>query len=700
MKRLSKLVSAALTLIPSASAQITGGGVAGTDSVTGLISHLLGIQVGEPYQLLGFMATFGLMWVSTYVIFKIGVRKIDEGLESGGFADALGISREDDRNLLAVLTLLVTMSIIGTGAFAGMIRGWQSLILLAFVFMLLAGLIFILLGGTGAILGGGSYITGKSAKVTARGVEEAASEIDSIMAEEDQVRDLEEGIDNEERDAERREREDEDDGGSSLGSSGGDDGSGGSSTTEREIEDVTEKLERAIQLINDIENRMNHSIRTELDNLKDDVRDLERLLALLGIRGGHRGAESVENIVQRLEASDSEKERLLSLDTDPEDAGDIFESILENYSPYPVTPNEMELLSGYINDLEEARNRLDRIEKNTEIYREIQELLEELEEELNHASEEEKYLEKLVSNLEEARSNRELIEQVKHEKGQLDQLRNKIGRIEEMDYKLQEFEEKIKGIEDKLGGMDALRNATKTREVLAGELKRFGTDDMSSAKFIGFGDSSGAEAVLRPGMTIFSSGKDGTTLRIDTDMSAGGHTSEKYFEFDEKSEGLIRRFISDINSYIRSSDIKGKKDVPEEMMKLFSMVNQEIHGLSGDGGSKKIVMSSAFRSLRFDSHLLNAVYLGFLAHNFRQIYDHRVVESDIPESHIGAWRPVREVLEDAYVSIGVYMTGSGAYPCTFVDTEGLGFCFCPATGETITGIEQKRIQEVLYSFDS
>ena len=67
--------------ISAVSAQITG---SGTDSVPSMISHLLGINIYEPYQILGITATVGILWVSTYVVFKVGIKKIDDGLNNDG----------------------------------------------------------------------------------------------------------------------------------------------------------------------------------------------------------------------------------------------------------------------------------------------------------------------------------------------------------------------------------------------------------------------------------------------------------------------------------------------------------------------------------------------------------------------------------------------------------------------------------------
>ena len=704
MNRVFRFIAGFLAMIPVSTAQISGGGVTGGQSIPGLLSELLGINMGEPYQAIGFAATFGLMWISAYIIFKVGIKKLDEGLDtggrrSGGFASAVGIDSEDSRNLLAVLTLLITLSIIGTGAFAGLIRGWQSLILLAFTFMLIAGLAFIIIGGTGGILGGGSYMAGKSAKATAQGVREAAEEIESIRSEEERVEDVEGDIEAEESDAGDRERSIDDSGGSGGGSGSGSGergDSGSEEAAEREIEDVTRKLERAIQLINDIEDKLDDSISTEIENLKNDLRDLKRSLELLGLTDESEELQVLKRILSRSDLSRDEVEELLSIEHDPGDAETEFKRVLEKHDPYLISEEEAEILSDYFTELEGIKGKLDRVETNIALYRELQKLLEHLEDEFEHAKDEEKYLEKLISNLDAARSNEELLDQVKQEKSQLDTLREKLGKIEELDNKLVELENHIQTVEDKIGDIEKLRQASDVRKVLVGELQSYCRKDVSSAKFIGFSGSD--KPVMEPGLTILPAGRDDTTLKVDMDMSAGTHTPKKPFEFYPRSRSIVNRFEGEIKSYIRSTGIKGKGDVPEATMNLFSNLNNELSSLSGASGSKSIVLSDAFDSLRFDSNLVNAVYLGFLFHNFREIYDNRVVESGVPDSHIGAWRPVRDFLDDVFVSLGSYRTGSGVFPCVFVDSDSLGVCYCPATGETFTDIEPERIQETRYIF--
>ena len=703
MNRLSGLALSTVALAGPASAQITGGGLNGTTSIPALFSQIFGIDVGNPAALVGLLATFGLMWLSTYVIFKVSLKKLDEGLDTGrngGFTGAVGLGSSDDRNILAVLTLLVTLSVVGTGAFYGLIRGWQSIVLLAFTFMILAGLMFVLLGGTGLIFGGGSYIAGKSTKTAVDGVKELSNELDNVRGEEEKVDEIEESIDDEEDDVEERERN-----GYTGGRNGGSGGSGdgeasGGSTVEREIGDVAEKLERAIQLINDIEDRLDGDIASELENLKEDLKKLRKLLELLGLEDGSKEFGAVKNILKRIDIDKNDRERLLSLNLDDEEAESIFQDILGPAPPYSISADEVDILENYLRELEDLKDSIGLLKADTQMYRRIQQLLEKLEDELEHAEEEERKLEKLISNLESARNSREILEEIDYEKDQLENLEEKLRRIEELDSHLQELEQRIESIESEIGGLDALRNAVNVREILVQKILDNMSEDLSRAKFIGFSGGDSVEAVLRPGMEILPSGRSSTILVIDTDMSAGGHTSRSAFEFNDKSRGLVSRFESVMKDFIVSRDIRGKDEVGRELMNLFSVVNQEIHDLSSvDGGRKNIVMSDAFSSLRFDSYLVNSIYLGFLIHNFRPIYDYRIVDED-NKSKVGAWRPVRNVLADAHVSLVSYRMDGGVFPCVAVDTDDLGVLYCPATGETLTGIENDRIEETVYTFKS
>ncbi|WP_414837305.1 hypothetical protein ACK3SF_03495 [Candidatus Nanosalina sp. VS9-1] len=693
MKRLSQLVLVFSLLLSEASAQITGGGFGSTASIPALLSELLGINIGNPTELIGLLATFGLMWLSAYLIFKIAIGKLDEGLDGrNGFADAFGIARSEDRNILAVLTLLVTLSVIGTGAFYGLIRGWQSMILLAFTFMIIAGLMFVLIGGTGFILGGGGYLLGKSAKSVARGVKEASEEVEKIRGEEDEVEELEESIDREEDDARRKEEGDTD--------SSTDTGSRGASEVERELEDIANRLERVIQLIEDIENRIEGSISTELENLKNDLQALKELLRALGVQEGHEGFENLRNVVERLEISRDELEELLSLNEASGEAEARFRDIINSAGALPVTEEELDLLEQYLNELERLKNQVSDLEANNRIYSELQDLIEGLEAEIGHAVDEEKDLQELIDHLESSRNRRKIAEEYEYEINQLKELKKELERIRDMDERLKDLEEHIKELESHIGGLDALRNAIDVRKILTEQIIDSSSTGISTAKFVSFDSEAEAEASIRPGLTIFPSGKSNTTLKVDIGMSAGSHTGKKAFEFDKKSRGLIKRFEGDIRNFIKSRDISRKSKVGEELVNVFESINSDINSSKiPDRDRKNILLSEAFDSLRFDSDLVNAVYLGFLIHNFRPIYDHRLVD-ELNSSKVGAWRPVRDFIDDAFVSLGFYRVGGGVFPCVFVDTESIGVCFCPATGDVFRNIERERIEEVFYTFES
>ena len=262
MGRLISFLSALVAFTAAGSAQITSGGYGGTNSITGMISHLLGIDIYEPYNILGITATVGVLWVATYVIFKVGIKRIDEGLDndgrrSSGLAGALGVDDEESRNLLAVLTLLIVLTMIGTGAFMGVIRGWQSLIILAFSFALLAGLIFVLIGGTGGVIGGTAYVTGKSAKVTAQGVNEVQEAVNQIGTLENEVENQEE---TEEDDIDHGDEEEADE----------------------EAEITAEELEAIVNMINNVEDEIDDLIEDLEDELQEDLEEIRRAVELLG----------------------------------------------------------------------------------------------------------------------------------------------------------------------------------------------------------------------------------------------------------------------------------------------------------------------------------------------------------------------------------------------------------------------------------
>lgn len=183
MNRKILALSGFLTSITaSTSAQVTGGSGEIT-SVFAIISEVLGINIGNPYNALALLATLGIMSLSTYIVLKVGAKKLDiQDTVLPGSSSRTGSG--GGRNILALLSVLITLTIFGTGAAAGIIQGFQAMFLLGFVFLLVGGTTFVIIGGTGGILGGGSYVAGKSAKATTEGIKEgseALSEASEIL---------------------------------------------------------------------------------------------------------------------------------------------------------------------------------------------------------------------------------------------------------------------------------------------------------------------------------------------------------------------------------------------------------------------------------------------------------------------------------------------------------------------------------------
>lgn len=205
MNRKILAISGAITSISaSASAQITGGS-GDITSVFTIISEVLGINVGDPYNALAVLATLAIMSISAYIALKIlfdKAGKLDLVLPQAG-------RNSGGRNILAILSVAITLSIFGTGAAAGIIQGFQSMFLLGFVFLMIAVGVFVLFGGTGLIVGGGSYVGGKSMKATADGIKEGSEALDEAgeilsTAEKEAEDGADKGNEEEEEDAARK----------------------------------------------------------------------------------------------------------------------------------------------------------------------------------------------------------------------------------------------------------------------------------------------------------------------------------------------------------------------------------------------------------------------------------------------------------------------------------------------------------------
>lgn len=228
--------------LPLAAAQISGG-AGNIQGILPLISEIIGLDVGNPYNVLGIVATLGIMNVSVYVILKVGAKKLD-------IQDTVLPGRDDGRNILAIMSTLVTLSIFGTGAAAGLIAGFQSMFLLGFTFLLIGAGVFIILGGTGGILGGGSYVAGKSAKATTEGIREGAQAME-------QANEILETAEREE--SEGRER-----------------GNNGDRDTEHDEEaDAEQKLNRVLEIFDFVEGDFQEVLQQNSKNIKGAIRNLE-----------------------------------------------------------------------------------------------------------------------------------------------------------------------------------------------------------------------------------------------------------------------------------------------------------------------------------------------------------------------------------------------------------------------------------------
>lgn len=708
MKNLRGLFVFLTLFTGGASAQITGSG--NFQSIPGLFSDIFGINVSDPYNALGLLATFSVMWVSTYVIFKVSIKKLDGDTGrrgNGGFADSLGLTSEEDTNLLAILTLLITLTVLGTGAFYGLLRGWQAMILFAFVFMLLAGTIFILIGGTGLLFGGGSYMAGKTAKSMMEGVKEVKEASEMIEREEETVEKIEKGTDEEEDDIKDRESRGEggDDGTGEGGSKTGRDGDeseggSGDSTVEREVEDVIQRIERTIQLINDVEDNFDESLEQELENMKNDLQTMKRILKALGVEDGSEGLNALRNVLSRAGFSDDELEELFDLSRDSSSARSFYSDLIDRERPLSMSTSEAESLRDYIEELNELESGLEVMRANAYAYKGLEQLLERLEDDLEHLEDEESALENLLSHL--GTASREMFEEVKHEKEQLRNLESKIEDIEELDQHLGTLRERLEKLKDRLGefeGTESIFNALDLRKLLAETVAESGSSDVNTSKFIHF-DPEAEEVSLTSGLVLLPSGDSRTTVEVDMDMSAGRPTSQSPFEFKDTSRGLISLFEGEMEDFIRSNPVNGKADVEKELFNLFGHISREIADYSSRDSSGRIKLSEGFKSISSESSMLNAIYFGFLIYNFRQIYDYILTEAGDPDSHIGAWRPVRQVMKEVNVYLGVYQTSSGKLPCVFVQKEGSYHCFSPSTGEMFQDVGDEHIGDLRFISNS
>ncbi len=255
---------ASLSAVPTSSAQIVSDyGYYNNEGIIGLLEHLLDLSINNPYELTGLAATVGIMWVSIYAILKIGIKRLDDGIDdsslSGGgyFADSLGVGDSDQKNILALLSLLIVITTLGTGYFTGLVRTWQSIFVLLFVILALALLVFVVVGGAYGTIGGVTVARGAGKQLQAAGMEQLAEAQETINDAEQDIADLESAS---EEDIEQGDTEDAD----------------------REARIAAEDIEEVIGKLEDVEDRIGELEDQELQELEDFEQNLDKIVDLIG----------------------------------------------------------------------------------------------------------------------------------------------------------------------------------------------------------------------------------------------------------------------------------------------------------------------------------------------------------------------------------------------------------------------------------
>lgn len=154
-------------------------GGASFSSIEGIIS-MIGLEPGNLTHNLGIAATFGLLWLSVYMILKKLVVHFELqelfNLESPGTQDS------GSKNILAILALLIIISMMGAGHWIeplGLIWNIQQLLLAALLFGVLALLISVVGGGAAGV----AWTTGQTGHALNEGmqeIQEARQELNNI----------------------------------------------------------------------------------------------------------------------------------------------------------------------------------------------------------------------------------------------------------------------------------------------------------------------------------------------------------------------------------------------------------------------------------------------------------------------------------------------------------------------------------------
>lgn len=144
-----------------------------------LITGIMGIE-GNLGNLLGFLATFGFINFAVYIVFKVLFKSASDKTDL--VSERTFFGGRDGRNLVAVLSVLFTVSgVFGLGG-AGIINNFQGVIILALAMGLVAFLFVVLLGGGGVALGSIPFAGGAGARAAGKGLKEGGKQIGADTA--------------------------------------------------------------------------------------------------------------------------------------------------------------------------------------------------------------------------------------------------------------------------------------------------------------------------------------------------------------------------------------------------------------------------------------------------------------------------------------------------------------------------------------
>ncbi len=165
---LSKWLLVLASTVPAAAAQPFGGVGFSENSIFGLFSSLVGIEIGSPTVFVGVVSSLAVLWGTTYIVLKVGlVKKLELG-------DVLLPSRSGGRNILLWLSLAVTLSMVGTNSFTQVVSNWQLFVGFSYGFGVLVALLYYIFGGGQLALGGLSKVSARGREMRAEGKEKKA----------------------------------------------------------------------------------------------------------------------------------------------------------------------------------------------------------------------------------------------------------------------------------------------------------------------------------------------------------------------------------------------------------------------------------------------------------------------------------------------------------------------------------------------